>query len=255
MMLLVDIGNTRVKWARLQDGHLLVGAPALHRGQPLASVWADLWGGFPRPQHVLVACVAGDEYRANLAAWCHARWGLQPEFVLATAESCGVRNGYRQPSQLGVDRWLALIGAHQLRETTGQPLCVVGCGTALTVDILAADGHHLGGWIAPGLALMREQLRQGTTVVAAPMDLTASSEDFGHGTAEALAVGVRQAAVGLVMQALHLAQRRLGHNIVCVVSGGDTGMLLPLLPAGALEVPDLVLRGLATQVRQQGARQ
>lgn len=254
MMLLLDIGNTRLKWARLQEGRLSFGAPVVHREQPLSSVWSALWDGLPVPQRMVVGCVAGDDVKASLANWCHAHWGLQPEFVVATAEACGVRNGYLNPSQLGVDRWLTLIGARNLPELTGQSACLVGCGTALTVDVLVADGRHLGGWIAPGLVLMSQQLVFGAAVFASGIESAPSDGMFGRGTAEAVTAGISQAAAGLVMQAQSLAQRLLGLPPICVLTGGDAEKLLPLLPSGARIIPDLVLHGLATVALQEGAR-
>lgn len=253
MILLLDIGNTRVKWARWQEGSLSVGEPALYRGELPDSVWSALWGMQPLPRRVVVASVAGAEIDASLAAWCRARWGISPEFVSAAIEACGVRNGYRHPAQLGVDRWLALIGAHHLQDFSAQHLCVVGCGTALTVDVLTADGHHLGGWIAPGLTLMRQQLEVGAAAFTLGIAPAAGITGFGHETAEAVTAGTQRAAAGLVMQALPLAHDLLGSPPVCVLTGGDAATLLPLLQSAAHVVPDLVLHGLLTLVLQQGA--
>lgn len=253
MMLLLDIGNTRVKWARWQDGSLSVGEPAAYRGHLPDLVWSALWGAQPAPRRVVVASVAGAEVNASLAAWCRARWGTFPEFVSATAEACGIRSGYRSPAQLGVDRWLALIGAHHLPEFAAQNLCVVGCGTALTVDVLSADGEHFGGWIAPGLALMRRQLEGGAAAFTLGIASAAGIDDFGHDTAEAVTAGTGRAAAGLVMQALPLARHLLGNMPVCVLTGGDAAILLPLLQSEAYVVPDLVLHGLSTLVLQQGS--
>lgn len=251
MMLLLDIGNSRVKWGCLYDERLTVGAPALHRGQSLEAVWNSLWSGQPQPQRVVVANVAGEMVASSLSEWCRDRWGLLPEYVSATTEACGVSNGYRKPAQLGVDRWLALIGVRHLRDITGRSACVVGCGTAVTVDVLSVEGHHVGGWIAPGLVLMREQLTQRVAGLSAGVGVVPCVDGFGRETAEAVTAGTRQAAAGLVMQALPLAERLLGHAPVCVLTGGDANELLPLLQCEAYLAPDLVLYGLAKFVRQQ----
>lgn len=253
MMLLLDIGNTRVKWARLLDGKLSFGVPAAHRGRPLDAVWSMLWAALPLPRRVVVANVAGAEVAASLAAWCQAHWGVAPEFVASVAVACGVSNGYRQPGQLGVDRWLALIGARHVPELATHPLCVVGCGTALTVDAVGADGRHLGGWIAPGLALMRRQLEGGTAVFGGGIDVGQGGHGFGLGTADAVTGGVQHAAAGLVLQAVSLVHGLLGTAPICVLTGGDAATLLPLLSTVARSVPDLVLHGLATLVQQEGA--
>lgn len=253
MMLLLDIGNTRVKWGRLLDGRLSIGVPAVHHGQLLDTVWSMLWAALPLPRRVVVANVAGTEVAVSLAAWCQAHWGVAPEFVASTAIACGVSNGYRQPAQLGVDRWLALIGARHVPELTAQPLCVVGCGTALTVDVVDTEGRHLGGWIAPGLTLMRRQLEGGTTVLAGGNGVGQGGQDFGQETVDAVTGGVQHAAIGLILQAVSLAHRLLGAAPACVLTGGDAATLLPLLSPAARCVPDLVLHGLATWVQREGA--
>lgn len=251
MMLLLDIGNTRVKWARLHNGRLSIGAPVVHREQPLAALWPSLWGALPSPARVIVACVARGEVAASLTAWCLVHWGIHPEFVSASAVACGVSSGYRTPVELGVDRWLAMIAARQLPVFAGRSLCVVGCGTALTVDVVTADGRHLGGWIAPGLTLMRQQLTQGTALRTTDIASTVNRSEFGHGTAEAVTAGTRQAAVGLVLQAMALAQQQLNTLPIGVLTGGDAEALLPSLPGGACVVPDLVLQGLVQLVGQR----
>jgi type III pantothenate kinase len=251
MMLLVDIGNTRVKWARVQNGHLSIGTPLMHREQSLVVIWDTLWGAIPLPERVVVACVAGGGIAASLTAWCLAHWGVRPEFVSAGAAACGVSSGYRVPSELGVDRWLAMIAARQLPEFDGRALCVVGCGTALTVDVVTADGRHLGGWIAPGLGLMRQLLAQGTAVRTADTANVANCSEFGHGTAEAVTAGTLQAAAGMVLQAMALAQQRVNGVPLGVLTGGDADTLLPLLPGAVGVVPDLVLHGLVQLVGQQ----
>jgi len=253
MMLLLDIGNTRVKWGRLLDENLSIGMPAVHHGQPLHTVWSMLWAALPLPRRVVVANVAGAGVAASLAAWCQAHWGVAPEFVASTATACGVSNGYHEPAQLGVDRWLALIGARHVPELAVRPLCVVGCGTALTVDVVDAGGRHLGGWIAPGLTLMHRQLEGGTAVLAGGIGVGHGGQYFGQQTVDAVTGGVQHAAAGLVLQAVSLAQRLLGVAPACVLTGGDAATLLPLLSPVARNVPDLVLHGLATWVQGEGA--
>jgi len=250
MMLLLDIGNTRVKWATLQRGQLSTGLPMQHRGQPLPSLWDTLWHDLPAPQRLVVASVAPPEVNASLLAWASSRWAITPEFASSAAQACGVINGYRQPEKLGVDRWLALIGARQLPR--GRPLCVIDCGTALTVDILATDGMHLGGWISPGLDMMRQELLQGAALLSCAMDeMAVTQHGFGRTTTEALLIGTEQAAAGLVTRALLLTQNLLGEVPVCVITGGGAEMLLQLLPPDTLIVSDLVLRGLAALMKHQ----
>lgn len=254
MILLLDIGNTRIKWARLANGRLSAETPAMHRGRDVASMLSELWHDLPPPQRVVAACVAGESLRAALTAWCLEHWAVRPEYLVATVEACGIRNGYRFPGQLGVDRWLSMIGARQLPAASGQPLCVVGCGTALTVDVLSVTGQHLGGWIAPGVGLMRQQLEQGTAVFADGIAQTLAEDDFGHDSMSGVATGTAQAAAGMVVQAMSLARHRHGISPVCILTGGDARLLQPLLPLPVHVSPELVLSGAAVLLGEEEGR-
>ena len=110
----------------------------------------------------------------------------------------------------------------------------------------------VGGWIAPGLTLMRQQLTQGTALRTTDIVNTVNRSEFGHGTAEAVTAGTRQAAAGLVLQAMALAQQQLNALPIGVLTGGDADALLPSLPGETCVVPDLVLQGLAQLVGQRG---
>lgn len=251
-MLLVDIGNTRVKWATLHDGTFTGGIPVPHRGQSFPVVWQSMWGNLPPPGRMMVANVAGSAAADSLSTWAMDRWGLQPDFVRATAAACGVRSGYSQPAQLGVDRWAALIGARQQEAYAGQHLCVVGSGTALTVDVLTAGGEHLGGWIAPGIDMMSQLLAQGTAALTGELVRGDPGQGFGRSTQEAVASGIRHAAAGMIERAVLTARTMLDQPPVCIVSGGAADDLLRFLPADAVAVPDLVLHGLAAIALQRG---
>lgn len=252
MILLLDIGNTRIKWARLVDGRLSAETPVMHRGRDVALMLSGLWHDLPPPRRMVAACVAGESLRTALAAWCLEHWGVRPEYLVAALEACGIRNGYRLPDQLGVDRWLSMIGARQLPAASGQPLCVVGCGTALTVDVLSVTGQHLGGWIAPGVGLMRQQLEQGTAVFADGVARTVVEDDFAHDSMSGVATGTAQAAAGMVVQAMSLVRQRYGISPVCVLTGGDADMLQPLLPMPVQVRPELVLSGMAVLLDEEG---
>ncbi len=251
MTLLVDIGNTRVKWAILHDGALSCGTPVPHREQSLQATWPAMWGHMPPPGGVIVANVAGSAVAASLAAWASAHWALQPQFITAMPAACGVTNGYSEPGQLGVDRWLALIGARHLKAVAGQHVCVIGCGTALTVDILSAAGQHLGGWIAPGIEMMRQQLSRGTAALSGEFTRQSGGKGLGHSTEEAVMTGIRQAAAGMVDRAVLTARTLLEQPPVGVVTGGAADDLVPFLSSETVTVPDLVLRGLAAFVLQR----
>lgn len=248
MTLLVDIGNSRIKWAFLRGGELGPVEAAARRGQEDDALWATLWAGTGTPSAVYVASVSGTSTEESLKQWCSQRWALSPRFIRSNEVCCGLHNGYDRPELLGVDRWLAMIGARQL---VSGPLCVADFGTAITVDAVSADGTHLGGWIAPGLTLMAGAVQAGTRGVRAEFATTGMAHGYGHNTAAALNNGVCNAASGMLRQAISLLNQQTDGEVGCVVTGGDAPVLLPLLPQDCLHSPVLVLLGMAEVVRER----
>jgi len=239
-LLLVDIGNTRIKSAWCVDGRL--------RDWPSLATRADaVFAGWPTehldvgPQRVLVSNVAGAGIAGQLAEFVHARWNLEAEFVRPVRERCGLRTRYREPARLGIDRWLAALAAWRERQGA---VCVIDIGTALTADIVTADGEHLGGLIAPGLELMRTSLTQGTAEL--DCEAIAPVPGFADNTADAISLGCTLAVAGLLRQ----VRERLAMQVNCAdaawyLTGGGAPLLLPLIDWPCAQVPDLVLRGLA----------
>ncbi|HEV2286092.1 MAG TPA: type III pantothenate kinase, partial [Steroidobacteraceae bacterium] len=150
-VLLVDAGNTRIKWARLDGNRPARGKAAVHHA------WrpADFASRLLRPARgidgMIVASVAGARLNRALRSAAR-RAGIAVWFVSVPRRAGGVTVGYAEPWRLGVDRFAALVGAHALFD--GVPLCVVGVGTALTIDLLDGAGRHRGGVIVPAPDLM-----------------------------------------------------------------------------------------------------
>ena len=239
MRLLVDLGNSRLKWAQSAPNIWNIGT-AVHAGQRMESVLDAAWGKFARPERIVMSSVAVPEARDALLAWCQRRWSLAPVVIQAQAEQFGVRHCYAQPETLGADRWAALIA---VRGLTKANVCIVDCGTAVTVDALAANGEFRGGAIFPGLQLLRASLLRGTGGIHAAEGESDSA--FGCSTPDAVAAGTLQGLIGAVTRLLEEQMRVLGAGTQVFVTGGDAPLLLPHLKVPAKEVPDLVLRGLA----------
>lgn len=245
MILLVDAGNTRIKWAGLEGTALHSGAAVLRRGgaedvETLATVWAAL----PVPQRLLIASVAGPDFSVHVMAWSQRFWGLEPEFITAEASAFGVRNAYTEPQRLGVDRWLALIAAHRL---VPGPVCIVDCGTALTVDVIARDGEHLGGLIIPGLGLMRRALLEKTAGIESAIGGVQHDEVslFAKDTRSGVMGGTLYATIAVIDRIVQDVTEAIGAELTCVLTGGDADTVRPLLPADFRYEPELVLKGLA----------
>ncbi|MCC5862788.1 MAG: type III pantothenate kinase [Gammaproteobacteria bacterium] len=245
MKLLVDAGNSRLKWA-LWDGQRLSSpgrCPA--RSDPAGAVRALVSAAPEQLDGVLVANVAGpwmaDALRRGLARAC----ARPPVFVASTATALGVRCAYANPARLGVDRWVAVIAA--FHHVAGAAL-VVDAGTAVTIDAVAADGRHLGGLILAGRELMARALYRDTSDIgrahlqALPGEAEAA---FGRSTDEAVSFGAAWALVGAVERARSAAAGALGERPPLLVTGGGAPELLPYLDGAVEHRPQLLLEGLA----------
>jgi len=236
MSLLVDMGNTRLKWAVANGEQLMTGEPLFNEQineQALLAAWQALT---PPPQ-LVIACVTASERLAVVMAVARRLWSdVKISRVQSQAQSFGVLNAYTPPEKLGVDRWLALVAGWQVCHT---PVCVVDCGTAITVDLLNAEGRHLGGVISAGLALMRKALAGGTN--ALPLSETAYPLAAANFTEAAIYSGTLWAAVGLIEQVL----AKQTTPMTVILTGGDAALIAPYLSIKPMVDPDLVLRGLA----------
>lgn len=156
MKLLVDVGNSRTKWAFGAGGRFVEEGVAF-AGE--ASSLTALLDSRQLPEEIRIANVAGAQTGLRIAAILKERFGVEPVSAGSAAVGAGVRNGYSDPGQLGVDRWLALCAAFSRYQA---PVCVVDAGTATTLDLVSATGEHQGGLILPGIELMQSALLRGT---------------------------------------------------------------------------------------------
>lgn len=238
--LLLDAGNTRLKWALAEDG--------LWRAQGSAD-YADLSGLAPLLQ-AGTDCYVASVARVRHETLIHALlspFAIIPEWLSAEAQFADVRNGYAQPQQLGVDRWMGLIAA---RRRTRAPALVVSVGTAMTVDALSAEGGFLGGLILPGIALMRRALQQGTARID---EVAGTWQAFPCSTADAVESGIVAGLCGAIqLQHARLAETA-GVMPHCFLTGGDAEKLLPHLALAAEHVPALVLEGIDRVAREGDA--
>jgi type III pantothenate kinase len=244
MTVLVDIGNTRIKWATLENGGLVRRGSAVHRDSLDAAV-AAFAAALPAQPRIVAANVAGERVAERLRALAAAQRGASLDFVATSAERFGVRCGYAEPSRLGVDRWVAVVAAyHRARGAA----CAIDAGTAVTFDAVDAAGAHLGGLIFPGVGLLAAALDRNTSdigsTVAAPaaargLDLLGRTTDAAVGRAAWLALAAA------LDRAVVTVERALGLRPVVYLTGGDAENLLGWLETEAELRADLVLEGLA----------
>ncbi|WP_271271958.1 type III pantothenate kinase [Aliamphritea hakodatensis] len=231
----IDIGNSFLKWrlvsqtGQSQSGRCLVADyPQVFSGGLLAGV-----------ARVRVASVAGGAVNSALQTWVREQLGLEAEFAVTGASALGVTNSYKDPSRMGVDRWLAMVAAYKRQ----QGACwVVDCGSAVTVEKLSEAGVHLGGYIVPGLPLMARNLLSNTAEIIVDRSVDAFEYTPGTDTSSA------------VQQGLNWVFRSMAHQLAREVSvpvyvtGGDGELFARLMSEYHGEcqyVPELVLDGLA----------
>ena len=248
-VLLIDIGNTRIKWARLDNGRLGVRHAAIHADWGVDDYARRVIGAARGVTRLFVASVAGKKVDRALAA-ASRRAGIQCEFVSVPRRAGGVTVGYLEPWRLGVDRFVAAVGAHQLFK--GVPVWAVGVGTAMTLDLIAADGKHKGGVIIPAPALMVDALLTRTSGIRRRSQGGAAGAKglLARSTRAAIRQGARFAAAALIDRAVAEAEALLGKRPFVVVTGGESAAVRPLLKSPAAGVPDLLLKGLAVLAQQ-----
>lgn len=243
--LLFDIGNTRLKWGLLENGRIRRTGSIAH-AKIHDSGFASLTTRLPRRvDRVFASNVAGASFSTRLSGVIGIHCGCEIHFAHCENRAHGVTNSYRQPRRLGVDRWVAMIGA---RSEFRGALCVVDAGTAVTIDAIDKKGMHLGGQIIPGITIMGNALRSGTSDIAvakrAVRDPGAGMAIFASNTDSAVHCGAVNAICGAIDRAVRVL-RAEGHRSKIVLTGGDGSRILKQLGDNVLHRPNLVLQGLA----------
>lgn len=239
MRLVIDIGNTRIKPALESAGRLTPGTAIPWRDRSLEEVISAVCARSPRPTAVLVSNVAGPALAEALSARVAQQWQLAVHFMQVQSQCAGMQTTYDDPARLGVDRWLAALAGFHL---VGGAVCVFDAGTALTVDIVTAEGTHRGGLIAPGLALMARSLTQGTAQLS--LDRPTAVDRFATNTRDGISLGCRDAVAGLLARVAERCVSDYGKLPQFIVTGGEAEDLLSLSPFPLMHVPDLVHQGI-----------
>lgn len=245
MILLLDVGNTRVKWLAVGEAGLVVARGYLATSAGRETWAASLSGVLPAtPASVHASVVAGPLVESSLAALVQDLFGLPISFVRSAASWGELRSGYEDPGRLGVDRWLAMIGA---RIASPGALLVVDAGTAMTIDAIRTDGLHLGGYIVPGFSTQQRALGLQTADVGM-VEGRSPDGRLGLRTADAVVNGIALALVALVDRAQVELQSRVADTCCVVLTGGDADVLEPLLRGPVIKDDDLLFRGLWAMV-------
>ncbi len=237
MNLLVDLGNTRLKWATGNTVNDIVIGEAVTNSSLTHKKLIQLWRNISTPEKLAISHVAKKNYHDIVLAVATELWpNIRITTATAQIEAFGLINAYEQPEKLGVDRWLGMIATFNQYQSA---FCLVGCGTAITVDLVDNSGKHLGGLISPGLRLMRESLHANT----ANLNLNVATYPFGlaNHTDAAIYNGTLAAALGLI----EINLKTHPDNLLLILTGGDADIIAGAISKSNIIEPNLVLQGLA----------
>jgi len=239
--LLLDIGNTRIKWILMEGENMLAGGQWIHgaeSGLSLIQIAPN-----EAPGQIVVSNVAGSDIKQQVIDWAHKTYSLPVHFVVASSEDYGIKNAYDVPEDLGSDRWLTLIASHSLYQSNS---CVIDAGSAITIDLLTANGQHLGGYILPGFTSLKKALSRDTSLNQEGAGLSRSAErQPGKSTRNCIDNGALVAICNTIEDVVDNFEKQMHEKIQCIVTGGDGTRLSDKLHHPHLLEPALVLKGMA----------
>ena len=243
--LLLDLGNTRCKLALSKGGDLTAIVSMRYADQAGLQAYLREHVGTGLP--ALASQVVAEDAGLAVLSEVERTTGRPVRRIRSTDPVPGVRNGYRRPDQLGVDRLLGMVAA---RAKGKGPFCVVDVGTAVTIDLVDSGGNHLGGLILPGERLARDCLLAETSI---PHDSgIEAGARLGRDTATAVSLGARYAAAATIERVVSSHRDLTGEDIRIIVGGGGSDAVLPLLSPGVTRIRELVLHGLAVLAASEG---
>lgn len=241
----MDVGNSRIKWGVLEDGQIRR-TGHISRERIRDNGLQVITTKIPRRvDEVFVSNVAGTSFATRLSGVVGMHCECDVRFARTARSGWGVTNSYTQPRRMGVDRWVAMIGAFAELQSA---CLVIDIGTAMTIDAIDDEGQHLGGQIVAGVATMANALATAASdipeVKPAPGRGQADLAMFAHNTAAAVREGAQNAVAGAVDRAMQTLQAN-AYKPVVVLTGGDASRILNALCETPLHRPHLVLQGLA----------
>lgn len=237
MNLLVDIGNSRIKWGIGTGKDIITGKALLHQNNIDQSVFLESWQNLEQPERMAIANVSSECLSTDICNLARQLWpGIEIIHPSAQAKAHGVKNCYQKPEQLGVDRWLCLLALNRYYEL---PACVVNCGTAVTVDFINHQGMHLGGMIMPGLTLMKKSLHQETD------SLQYYQKTFPIGLADNTGAAIYNGTLLSVAGLVEYITAQQASQYKLILTGGDAELIAKHISIATEIQPDLVLQGLS----------
>lgn len=244
-LLMLDVGNTRLKWSYALSKKDISqnAAQGVQFLENIESLYEQDWSGLPTPERVLGCIVAGEGVRQRVRTQLEM-WGAEVLWVVPTQKEGPLQNGYDHPARLGADRWVAMLGALRHLRLQGHQNCpcvVVMVGTAVTVEAIDAQGVYLGGFILPGHGMMLRALESGTAGLRVP---TGQVVDFPTNTSDALTSGGTFAIAGAVQRMRAHLREKTGQEPLCLMTGGAGWKMMPFMDVDVKLVEGLIFDGL-----------
>ena len=243
-MLLVDLGNSSLKWSFVRGGAVNEVNRISHQQKLPKHLLDRVWADEPPPATVWVVAVASQSLQNDLKRWIETHWSVSVGFMRTEDTTLGVTCAYSRPGDLGVDRWAAIVAAYNYHT---QGACVLDCGTAITLDLIRGDGRHLGGYILPGFELMRQSLFTNTAIPA--VDDEQPLGEWGNSTASCIALGGRKAVASLVESAIERLQAAGVCDPALILTGSSVSGISSMIEIDYEMREHLVLEGLLMYAR------
>jgi len=258
MILTIDIGNSRIKWAAWQDAEIVARGASAYEKENSARIFDVLFAeltrvskstAIPQPVRVVVASVAKAQVAAALSDWVKQTWALDVEYLKTEKQFQNIINAYEHPQQHGVDRWAAVVAGHL--SFSGCSVCVISAGTATTFDFINKNGQHLGGYILPSYATMHAALMTDTANVEAAFSMRFHQHGIPTNTNDAVNQGLHKLIQAGIGEFCQLAQSKMDAPMKIILTGGFAKTILqyPDMPE-MIHKPDLLMQGIFTLMQQ-----
>ena len=250
MILTVDIGNSRIKWASWQADKIVARGVAAYAADKSAEVFDELFSVVEKPAFIFVVCVAGKKLSKSLDEWSKQHWQLGVKFLKTEKQFNNILNAYEDPEQHGVDRWAAVVASHQ--SCHGFSVCVINAGTAITFDLINKNGRHLGGYILPSYVTMHKALLADTANVKSAFNMQFYEHSVPDNTDDAVNQGLHKFLQAGIREICQFARQKMDSPMKIIISGGFAETILdyPDMPT-MIHNPDLVMQGLFDIMKQQ----
>lgn len=250
MILTVDIGNSRIKWASWQVEKIVARGVAAYTVDKSAEVFDDLFSVLEKPAFIFAVSVAGNKLSTGLDEWSRQYWQLGVKFLKTEKQFNNIINAYEYPGQHGADRWAAVVASHQ--SCPGFSVCVINAGTAITFDLINKNGQHLGGYILPSFVTMHNALLADTANVKSVFNVEFNENSVPDNTDDAVNQGLHILLQAGIREICQSAKQKMDSPMKIIISGGFAKTILdyPDMP-GMIYKPDLVMQGLFEIMKQQ----